>query len=1030
MAYQNEFPITAYDRPKLAAANLLKGDIGGMLQSITDPVGLSPDQMETIRARFLKGSEKNPLLKAVADMATNPLMLIGLVMSLHPVWGKVARSKDLAMFFKKGDHFIKDVNPFMKYITSMQTEFRALGPFGFYDKLREFTLAKGGYVEKHGDMVQDALEEFTRIVGRTPTKREQYMMALKLDGWDEPAEILSRSVKGGVSQIRYRGNPVQAFYSKFFNKDKPLLDGLEQKMNAENPALMNTVSKIKKMYESAKTDLKVGELDEVAAEHTQKGIEIGDTYFPHVTTRTPIEAMGSIDSTTTTRQYSKQLIALTKKGVSRHLKERRGGSLPYRHELEVVKDLFSPEVWDKLDHLETARIGDIKKDLMDMVIRKGAGLVPNDIKDFMKSADPDLLKRLEAAGSMANVEQRLHSELLKLAATGDPKYIDEALSGLATAVGAPARYSIELLPVTQHYINATAPTYAWVSRGLGAEMDAIVQKGAEGIIQAGRPAQRLGHLLEAWQTQTAPMLRGFKDPKEYARGIAFQDLSMRAMDVLSDPQNPYTKLIPKQAKEWLVRNLSGARGSISDKTIGGRIAGLFYASTLGLNLSPITNNMMQNIGTTMNFTGPAGLVRGLTEVANRMPKYMSTAKKVGFDKAMRQVFPEYYAEFGAEGIMDAIAMGDSSMEGQMAGRYVKGAVGKTLKVMGAPFGMSEKFNRLTSFYSFHNMGLKDGLAPEMAREMAGNMTRFTQFTGGVTGQPKILRGVFPPFRQFMHYPMRYLEMLYGAQRMGGDPTQRSLGVLGRGLVASTAVYELGKNLMGVDLSSGLMFGSLPKPGYEGGPFYPFPFVPPAVSLGGEALRSVATGNYDKLKEAAWLGVPSGLAIRRAIKTFSPKYADYKNRTMDGKIPLYNDKGMLINSLSPMQLIGKGLGVNLSAVKGEQGLMEYLLRHKEDMREYRRQYLEALSQNNLEKAQQINSDYMDKYKDVGPIVVKKSDIRAINTRKQVSRLNRTISGFPTEARGLFSQMVEQAGLSEMAQYINSNTSGTTLSDYIN
>jgi len=71
------------------------------------------------------------------------------------------------------------------------------------------------------------------------------------------------------------------------------------------------------------------------------------------------------------------------------------------------------------------------------------------------------------------------------------------------------------------------------------------------------------------------------------------------------------------------------------------------------------------------------------------------------------------------------------------------------------------------------------------------------------------------------------------------------------------VYEFGEKYDGVDLSSGLATGALPLPQMEGSPFYPFPIVPPAVSVLGSAVMSIDQG-----AQSAEEGGPADVPRRR------------------------------------------------------------------------------------------------------------------------------------------------------------------------
>ena len=101
------------------------------------------------------------------------------------------------------------------------------------------------------------------------------------------------------------------------------------------------------------------------------------------------------------------------------------------------------------------------------------------------------------------------------------------------------------------------------------------------------------------------------------------------------------------------------------------------------------------------------------------------------------------------------------------------------------------------------------------------------------------------------------------------------------------------------------------------------------------------------------------------------------------------------------------------------MMQYLLTQREKIRQYRRDYLEALGENNLRKADRVNRDFQKKYPELGPLQIKKGDIRAVRNRKENARLQRAIKGFPKDYQPLFQSMFEQAELSQMSQTIDFN-----------
>jgi len=352
-----------------------------------------------------------------------------------------------------------------------------------------------------------------------------------------------------------------------------------------------------------------------------------------------------------------------------------------------------------------------------------------------------------------------------------------------------------------------------------------------------------------------------------------------------------------------------------------------------------------------------------------------------------------------------------------------------------PFSTSEGFNRIITYYAGRNQHLyqnahklsgassavKDAIFNE-AGKVGQTLTMTTQFTGGPLGIPKALINVWTPWRQFMHFPTRFAAMLHGSLRMGPDPAKLDWGTIGRTLAGSTAMYVGARNLLGVDLSAGLLTGALPVPTYEGSPFYPWPLVPPLAGVIGTGAKALLTGEAQDLGAAAALLVPGGIGARKAYRALHPKYADYKNKTPDGRIPIYNNKHALIGTMTPLQLTLKSLGLRPSGIAAEQGAAKWLLAQREKIRAYKRDYLQALTENDNRKAEMIQKEFQKAYPELGPLQVKKSDIRAIENRREVSRLHRIEKGLPAAYRSLFSQVLGEASLANITRDIDMDQTG--------
>lgn len=150
-------------------------------------------------------------------------------------------------------------------------------------------------------------------------------------------------------------------------------------------------------------------------------------------------------------------------------------------------------------------------------------------------------------------------------------------------------------------------------------------------------------------------------------------------------------------------------------------------------------------------------------------------------------------------------------------------------------------------------------------------------------------------------------------------------------------------------------------------------------------------------------IPGGIAGRRVYKAFAPKYADYANETPDGRVPTYTDKGMLVGYRTKKEMVLSGLGFSTMDKKNEQELTNYLLKQRDQIREYRRNYLTAIMENDYEKATKINDEFKRRYPELGDIRLKKGDYTAMETRRTHSRLSRVLRGFPKEYRGQFEQV---------------------------
>ncbi len=1067
------FPQSVYDRPAIAAANMLSGNLDATTRAIFSPMTLSPDEMKNVRQKFMAdGMENDPIIKTAVDLATNPIVIIGLIMALGP-WGKIANPAQMAKLFARGGKFLKGVNPLMRSLSSPLTGWRGLQGFVLKYPTTTHPESVGGLpvfgrlagkelgnpmdalmkivnrIRRFGSQGYHAIERsekiFQQAANRPITAAEQALVQLKLEGMHHTPVF--KEVAGKITNIPLRA-PVQGRWIKLFGKDNPIMPDLTAIMQKEGgKPLMDHFSRLQAQYKRYGKIIfndRTGQLHSAVA---GKGVDILDDYGARV--MRPLTGVKRFFQSTkehTQAQFHGMMKHLSERGIIRsHAKARTYNSIPAVDEIDDLRatiqksqgvDIFGPGMYDKYKSIIPKQIDNVADQFRMMVKavqRRGGGLDYSIDASTGAISGPDAAKVKETLSmvkeyltegfvsetgpaGMAQGAAEITRQIAK-AAKMAPEMMEQHIRGMAMSVGAPGEFMLNSSKVFKHYVDTMSTSYGWWKNSTGQ----ILTKFLDSDKALGGPVgkEELNWIRRQWADNMAPLVMGIKTPGEFARANFFADIAGKFEKQILSNAGPM-KLLSQKQKTYLLEAFSGGRGALSDATLGGKISGLLYTGALGANLSPVSKNLMQNWITTFNLVGPKNMVLGLKRITPDLLKLPGMAKKVGWDRAIRKAFPEFYREFGGESITKAMAAGDISKEGMQG--IISGGFGKFKQAIMTPFAASEKFNRLLAFYSTHEAALASGVpagsAPGLASNLAAKMTMLTQFTGGTVGMPAWSRGVWAPFRQFGHFPSRMAEMLYASMRMAPEGGL-TLGPLGRTMAGSAGIYTIMKNIMKMDVSQGLVVHALPGPVYEQSSFYPAPYIPPLVGAMGDVLKAFHTGDFGHLGGTAALFVPGGLGARRAWKTYHPKYARYDERTPEGRIPIYNDKHALISTQSPMQLAVRGLGLKPVGPVAERQMMQYLLTQRDKIRAYRRDYLESLAANNLEKARSINKAFRKKYPSLGSLKTKRSDIRAVKNRKEVTRLHRTIKGFPSDYQPLFRAMLEHASMSKLAADIDAN-----------
>ncbi len=994
-----DFPISLYERPSIALANLLEFNPSAAVRSIFAPMQLSPSEMKSLRQKFIDSD--NPVMKTAGDLATNPFIMLSVAMSLGP-WGKVANLSNMALLKMKGSKHMSDIGETMGKLVSPLNAYRNLFPHGFWEYMIGSTEATNKFLHSFGEKYTGILKSYTAKTGKALSKRDRAKVYMYLENYHRPARKSPLIQHWG----QYTGQ--QPLAPNLPTQMTPELRSLSDKLRGLNQEVLQWFEKADKTYQGA-----------ASKNIFQKGWTlVKDGYFPRRSVESPIGTLLRQHKSDQAPHMASKLMSQVAHGgpISPHVKARTGHSLPLWRDIESAQDLLRPEVRQAFQPggvIDQAESRNIRNALTKVVhgyqgqmsriaTQKAKGIDTSRMEQDATDRAYKTLRRYLTSkfGIDAGASDTISHEIIQSIPQGDAGGL---INQMATAIGPAGRYSADFLDSIPAYVRSMSTTYGWWGTGMGPKANAIVEK-----------------FGSAWQKQQYdPLMKqmaGLRHPKEVHRSIRLKNRMAAIHEYLHS--DVARKMLPDRSLKWLQDKFDPTRTTLSDASLGGFVSGLFYTGALGFpNLSPPFKNIHQPIVTTLPMVGPGGMMKGLSEVFNRFNQYFHEVARHGREGAFAKAFPEYQQKFGYEKITHAMAVGDIAKEGRHAGHKVVGAFDKFKQLMISPHAASEKFNRLWTFYSGRSKALSEGVSPEQAGDIATQLVRHTQFPGGILGMPNLTRGMWAPLRQFTHFPLRHFEFLHASLRAGDDPSKMSLGVLSRALGISAGMVIGGRQLLGYDPSRAMTAEAIPSPVFPGSPFYPFPLVPPFASAVGGTIQALHQGDIRQAGSALALASPGGLGLRRMYQTFHPRFADYDRRTEEGHIPLYNQDGSLIGTSSPLQMALRGLGIPTAQATAERDMTQYLLRQRDQIRAYRRDYLEALTNNNLERAKSTKEAFSRRYPELGELQVKESDVRAVQDRKEMSRIQRSLQGFRKDDRELFEHIVHAARLNQFARELD-------------
>jgi hypothetical protein len=482
----------------------------------------------------------------------------------------------------------------------------------------------------------------------------------------------------------------------------------------------------------------------------------------------------------------------------------------------------------------------------------------------------------------------------------------------------------------------------------------------------------------------------------------------------------------------------------------GGITGYLYATHLGFNAVSAMWNLMQPLQWATTWMGGEHILRGYASAFKQLGGYYAERMaKHGIGRITEEerikLWQKHIRLAGkASGGRDLLGMGHdaiSTLEGASFLRRPQGmpSLGKWLFIDTplALFQAAEAVNRITVAEA--TMGwlgqLQKGSGIKLAANEVLDFAQLFQSMSNFNYNPITQLQAFQKggllgnslLRMFLQYPSRTVSNLLVGSQLGGGTRSFGLGRIGgptveipaflgdmsRILGTGAVAYEIGKNVLNIDLSSGLAgaaIGQLPSQFVSQG----IP-VPPVLDIPFQLIDSLASQDREQFRQAIFRLAPGGVALQKAFNALPPvpgggnfgviqgQYADWSNRNEQGMVPVYNSDGMLQGFDSPFALVMRGIGADFKKHQSPQEATKFLLANRQEMVDLRRKYKDAVLGNNMSAAQAIEAEYRKRYG--VPMTVKPGEWDRAVQMREVSVSERMLETMPADVRDMYQQSLQ-------------------------
>jgi hypothetical protein len=464
----------------------------------------------------------------------------------------------------------------------------------------------------------------------------------------------------------------------------------------------------------------------------------------------------------------------------------------------------------------------------------------------------------------------------------------------------------------------------------------------------------------------------------------------------------------------------------------GMVARWLYTTHLGLNLGSVTLNLTQPFLLTAPVLGIRATMEGYGKAIGEMWSYLKD--RVGkhgvgpISQTQRRNLIQKHFRFGEESDIGADFL--RTLDSTVFGGRIKGSggtVGRIEEYMMKLFEKSEWLNRTTTAHAVDAAYRASGrVLDERGLREVSRFVGETQFGANALNTPELLLNTpffsNPAIKQFLTFPLRsFTAVAHTMPGVGGQEYSRGLlNVAVRGMGVSALVYEAGKNLLGADLSRGLFLEATTD--FVGGERLiedsgEWIKVPPALDIPRDFLVGMATGDRDLLRDSLARSFPGGVSLSRVLgslpelpegaRGFQKTTASWDVRTPEGLVPVYKGQ-RLVEFRSPLDLVLRALGVDLSRSRYAGELDGYLVKQREEIVGYRQEYMAALAANNHPKAARIKQEFERRIKTPDgqsiPLTVNSRQWQAFLHSRETPRSERILDRIPPEVRPAYAALL--------------------------